>query len=80
MPRKRCSRHSLCKKLTCFQILMGRNHTEIIISKCIMPVLHSFETFLCRIFRLRNTDFLISIYNKQGTKLSANTYAGEKKK
>lgn len=73
-------RHRLCNKLTCFQILIGKNHTEIIISKCIMPVLYSFETLLCKIFRLINTDFLIGVYNKQGKKLSANIYTSEKKK
>lgn len=45
-----------------------------------MPVLYSFETLLCKIFRLINTDFLIGVYNKQGKKLSANIYTSEKKK
>lgn len=32
-----------------------KNHTEIIISKCIIAILYSFETFTCRIFRRINT-------------------------
>lgn len=44
-----------------------------------MPVLSSFDSFLCKIFRIINTNFLISVYNKQAEKLPSKIHANGKK-